>query len=113
MAEEERPEKEYPAEEQGIEPEKTEEEKKLDMEVGEKEEEVYSEEGREALVEDAEIEPWEEGFMEGAEGPGQQGKCRQCGAELLTKEGTVEKEIDGEVRFFCSNKCLEKYEQEH
>ncbi len=50
-------EKDYPAEEQGIEPEETSEEKSEDMEHGEKDEDVYSEEGREKLVEDGEISP--------------------------------------------------------
>ena len=38
---------------------------------------IYSEEGREDLVEDGEISPAEEGFMEGAEGNGQGAKCRK------------------------------------
>ena len=61
-----------PAEEQGIEPEPTEEEKEQEMETGEREEEPYDEEGREKLVEDDEMTPEEEGFMEGTEGKKQE-----------------------------------------
>ena len=76
------------------------------------EEEIYSEKGREKLVEDDEIEPWEEGFMEGADVDGQQAKCRRCGKEL-TGTDIIEKEIDGELFWFCSEECLEKYEKGH
>jgi len=68
----------YPAKEQGIEPEKTSEEKKEDMEEGEKDEDVYSEEGREKLEEDDEIDDWEAGYMEGAEHKGEQAMCAHC-----------------------------------
>ncbi|MAG08124.1 hypothetical protein CMO89_01520 [Candidatus Woesearchaeota archaeon] len=102
-------EKVYPAEEQGGKSE-TEEEIEEDMETGEKEEDVYTEEGREKLVEDDEIEPGEEGFMKGAEGLGQDSKCRKCGKIL--KDEFLEKEIDGELHRFCSDKCAEEYERE-
>ena len=39
----------------------------LEMETGEKDEDVYTEEGRQKLQEDDEIEPWEEGFAKGAQ----------------------------------------------
>jgi len=89
-----------------------EEEERLDIELGEKEEQVYDDEARESLLEDDEIEPWEEGFMEGAEMDGQDAKCKKCGG-VVTKENAVEKRIAGEVCYFCSNKCLEEYEKEH
>jgi len=75
-------------------------------------EEIYSESGREKLVEDDEIEPWEEGFMEGADDDGQQAKCRKCG-KLLTGTDVVEREINDELCWFCSEECAEKYEEEH
>ncbi|MDP7141307.1 MAG: hypothetical protein QF506_02995 [Candidatus Woesearchaeota archaeon] len=102
-------EKVYPAEEQWSESE-TKEEVKEDMETGEKEEDVYTEEGREKLIEDDEINPKEEGFMEGAEGLGQNAKCRKCGKIL--KDEFVEKEFDGDICRFCSDKCVEEYEKE-
>lgn len=84
----------------------------LDIEKGTKDEDVYSEEGREDLVENSEISSEEQGFMEGAELDGQQAKCANCGS-MLTPKTTMEKEIDGELRWFCSEKCLEKYEEKH
>jgi len=75
------------------------------------EEEIYSEEGREALVEDDEIEPWEEGFMEGADSGGKGAKCRKCGKILEEMDDVVEKEIDGELYRFCSDECAEKLEE--
>ncbi|MFH1849824.1 MAG: hypothetical protein ABH879_06585 [archaeon] len=74
--------------------------------------EVYTEEGRESLVEDDEIEPWEEGFMEGACGKGHGAKCETCGKIFIGPEDVVETEIQGEVRRFCSQECADKYGQE-
>jgi len=74
-------------------------------------EDIYTEEGREKLVDDAEIEPWEEGFMKGAEDDGQGAKCRKCGKILIGPEDIVEKEIDGEVLRFCSDECVHSYER--
>jgi len=73
---------------------------------------VYSEEGREHLVEDGEMEAWEEGFMEGANMDGQKGKCANCGG-VLFRGSTHEKEIKDENRFFCCVKCVEEYEKKH
>lgn len=75
-------------------------------------EEIYSEKGREKLVEGDEIEPWEEGFMEGADEDGKQAKCRKCGKPLLGMD-LVEREIDGELCWFCCDMCANKYEEEH
>lgn len=97
----------YPAEEQME--EKNEDEIREEMEIGERDEEVYDEEGREKLLENDEISPAEEGFMEGAEGGGKGAKCRKCGKILL--QDFVEKEIDGEIYRFCSNKCANSYEK--
>ena len=74
-------------------------------------EEIYSEEGRKKLVEEDEIEPWEEGFMEGADEDGQHAKCRKCGKPLA--DDVVEREIEGELYWFCSDECAEKYEEDH
>ena len=76
----------------------------------EKGKDVYSEEGREELVDDDEISPEEEGFMEGAEGDGQGAKCRKCGKVLIEK--SVEREVEGEIYRFCSEKCATKFEEE-
>lgn len=99
----------YPDEEQGIEPKKTSEEISDDMESGEKDEDVYSEEGREKLEEDGEIDAWEEGYMEGAEHKGEQGMCAHCRKVLdQEKDDIVEKEVKGRVLWFCSNECASK-----
>jgi YHS domain-containing protein len=86
--------------------------KKEDIDESEDIEKVYSEEGRESLVEDDEMEPWEQGFMKGAEDDGQGAKCRKCGKVLLGPDSIVEKEIDGKIYRFCSEECAEKYEED-
>ncbi len=91
--------------------EESKDELREEMESGEKDETVYDETGREKLVEDGEISPEEEGFMEGAEDDGEQGKCANCGAALLDAEHTVETKIDGKQHFFCSEHCLDKYRE--
>jgi len=81
-----------------------------EMESGKREEEVYSEEGREKLVEDDEIEDWEQGFMEGAEGRGEQASCAYCGKLLGEDEkNIVEREFNGEIKWFCSAEHAQKY----
>jgi len=76
------------------------------LDSGEKEVDVYSDEGREELVESGEIQSWEEGFAEGAEGKGHMGKCACCG-DVLGEDDIVERNIDGKHLVFCSNKCAE------
>jgi len=75
-------------------------------------ERVYSEEGRDSLVEDDAMEPWEQGFMEGAEDDGQGAKCRRCGKGLMGPESIIEKEIDNKIYRFCSEECAEKFEED-
>jgi YHS domain-containing protein len=81
-------------------------------EFEEHDEGVYSAEGREQLVDDGEMEAWEEGFMEGAEMDGQKAKCATCGA-MIIESNTIEKEVEGDMIRFCSEECLEKYEEKH
>lgn len=89
---------------------KTPEELESEMEEGLKEEEVYTKEGREKLIEDAEIEPWEEGFMEGAERRGEQHCCAYCGALLGDEETEIyEREFDGDLLWFCSAEHAQRY----
>lgn len=73
-------------------------------------EDIYSEEGREDLVEDDEISPTEEGFMEGAHDDGQGAKCRRCG-KILTDD-FIERMIGDEIYRFCSEECAERYVEE-
>ncbi len=102
-------EKDYASEEQGILPEETSSEEELEMETGEKDADVYTKEGREELAENDELEPFEEGFMEGEEGRGKDAKCACCGKVLSqNKTKVTEMEIDGELYFFCSERCAKK-----
>jgi len=76
----------------------------------EEKDDVYSEEGREDLVDNDEISPEEEGFMEGAHDGGQGAKCRKCGKILM--DDFIEKKIDGEIYRFCSEECSDKFKKE-
>lgn len=73
---------------------------------------IYSEEGREELLEGGGIRPEEAGFMEGASGLGQGAKCRRCGKILKEYEDVFEQEVEGEIYRFCSKKCADKYFKE-
>jgi hypothetical protein len=70
-------------------------------------EDIYSEEGREELVDDDEISPTEEGFMEGAHDGGQGAKCRRCGKIL--DDDFIERKFGDNILRFCSDECVEKY----
>ncbi len=94
----------HPAEEQGILPDEDSEEEML---AGERDEDIYERKGREKLEEDAEIEPWEEGFMEGASGTGQLGKDALTGEAIL--DTAVEIEIGGQKYRFASRQNAEKF----
>ncbi len=74
-------------------------------------EDIYSEKGRESQVDNDEISPLEEGFMEGASNDGQGAKCRKCGNIL--GDDLVEKEIKGDICRFCSDECADKYSEEN
>ena len=82
-------------------------------EEGKQEEGIYSDEGREEMLENDEIDAFEEGFMKGAEMDGQNAKCRKCGRMLVKREEIVEREIDEKLTWFCSEECAEKFEEEH
>jgi adenine-specific DNA methylase len=85
-----------------------------EMESGKADEDVYTEEGREKLVEDGEISETEAGFMEGAEDRGEQTSCAYCGAMISEdKKNIIERNIDGEIKLFCSEDHAEKYSQKH
>ncbi len=77
----------------------------------EKEQDIYSKEGREKLVEDGEITPEEDGFMQGESNEGQDAKCRNCGTALLDEKKIVEKVIKEEKCLFCCDKCAEEYSE--
>ncbi|MFA6462339.1 MAG: hypothetical protein WCV90_08810 [Candidatus Woesearchaeota archaeon] len=99
----------YPAEEQGILPEETEEKIEEEMEEGEKETDIYSKAGRKVLEEEDEIEPWEQGFMEGAAGPGQLGKDALTGKPIMGADEVIELEWEGKMYRFVSQKNAELF----
>ena len=75
---------------------------------------IYTEKGREELIESDEISPTEEGFMEGAEDRGEQNCCSECGKLLgEDKENIYEREFDGEIKLFCSEEHAENYAKKH
>ncbi|PIN87467.1 hypothetical protein COV12_03680 [Candidatus Woesearchaeota archaeon CG10_big_fil_rev_8_21_14_0_10_32_24] len=100
-----------PVKEQGILPEETSEEISEDMEHGDKDEDIYSDEGRDKLEDDDEIEPWEEGFMEGASQAGQLGKDALTGESLMDVEDVVETEINGKMYRFVSEENAVKFKK--
>jgi len=104
-------EKVYPSEEQGILPEETSEQKEEAMEHGERDEDPATEEGREKLVEDGEMEPWEAGFTEGASDEGQLGKDALTGEPLMDVEDVVETKIDGKLYRFVNSENARKFRE--
>lgn len=88
---------------------KTSEQIKAEMDSGEADEDVYSEEGLEKLEADDELEPWEEGFMEGALQEGQLSKDALTGEPLMDVDDVVETEIDGRFYRFTSKENAIKF----
>ena len=74
-----------------------------------KDRDVYDEETRNKLAEDAEITPREEGFMEGYDEGDKSSNCPKCGTVIVEKENVVEREIDGGHYMFCSENCAENF----
>lgn len=103
----------YPDEEQGILHEETSEEHKLAMELSQEDEDVYTEEGRHKLTEDDEIEPWEEGLVEGAAELGQLGKDALTGEPLMGADEVIEMELDGKMYRFVSTKNADKFRERY
>lgn len=79
----------------------------LDMDTGDADEDVYREEARGELVEDDEISPEEEGFMEGYEHGEQMSKCARC--DRVLTDDFIEEKINGKVHRFCSESCAERF----
>lgn len=103
----------YPDEEQGILPEETSEEHELAIKQGQEDEDVYTEAGRHKLAEDDEIEPWEEGLMEGAAELGQLGKDALTGEPLMGADEVIEMELDGKLYRFVSTKNADKFREKY
>ena len=101
----------YPAEEQGILPEENSTEVEEDMESGLKDKDPLTEEGRDTLVEDDEMESWEAGFAEGASEEGQLGKDALTGEPLMGAEDVTEMEIKGKNYRFVSQANAIKFKK--
>ncbi len=99
-----------PSEEQGILPDETEEQIEEDMKQGKKDEDIYEEPGQELLEEDDEIEPWEQGFMQGATKTGQLGKDALTGEPLKARD-IIELRINGRLYRFNSIDNAIKFKQ--
>jgi hypothetical protein len=90
----------------------TPEDLELKMHTGQKPYDVYTAEGRDELIEDDEVEDWEQGFAAGAAGKGKGavcGHCRKPLPSLRDRHGVVEREFAHGVIYFCSDGCAEKY----
>lgn len=80
-----------------------------EIEEGDKDADVYTAEGQENLVDNDEIEPWEEGFSEGAKGNVDYQHCANC-EQVLTGEDFIEREVQHDkILAFCSEECAEEY----
>ena len=77
----------------------------------EKEDDIYEEEPRDELEEDAEITPEEQGFMEGYEEQEKAVSCHNCGKVIVEKEDVVKREINGEHVLFCSQRCVDSFKE--
>lgn len=80
-----------------------------DYEEGSFDADVYTEEGREELVEEDQVDDWEEGVVKGFEEGENPSACDECGKTLVEKTDVVEEEIDDEIYTFCSVECAQKY----
>jgi len=73
---------------------------------------IYSEEGREELIDkEDEITDTDEGFMQGYDEGEKLAMCALC--KTILEDNFVEREIDGEIYRFCSDKHAEIYIKNH
>ncbi len=100
-------EKFYPSKEQGIISSKRQEDKEID----EEDDDIYEKAGRKKLEEEDEIEPWEEGFMEGEVEGGQLAKDALTGKPLMDIDDVVEIEIGGKFYRFTNVENAKKFKE--
>lgn len=88
---------------------KTKEQIKQEMEIGDREGDVYTETGRDELLdEEDELTDVEEGFMEGYSKGEKTFTCANC--HKMLNENVIEEEFDNNLMRFCSSACVDKYE---
>ncbi|MGH9425389.1 MAG: hypothetical protein ACRD2L_03665 [Terriglobia bacterium] len=92
---------------EGDEHDETPEEVEHKMHVGGKEVDVYTEEGREELLEEDEVSVVEEGFSRGEDEP-EVAHCAGCGKVLSQSQKNIEREISHKIFLFCSDACVSK-----
>ncbi len=73
---------------------------------------LYSEEGREELMEEEdEITNVDEAFMEGYEEAEKVAECAMC--KKMLDRNMIEEEMNGTVYRFCSSKCASQFEEKN
>ena len=86
-----------------------EDEKRTPSEENKEDEDIYSNTGREELIdEEDEITDVDEGFMKGYEEGEKMAVCSNCGK--LLDDDVVEQEFDDETYRFCSSDCATHFE---
>ena len=70
---------------------------------------LYKEENRQELTEADELNPEEEGFMQGYDEEINPSECAACG-KILEKD-FIEEQIKDETYKFCSEDCANKFEK--
>jgi len=75
-------------------------------------EDVYTEEGREELIEEDEIEDSEEAFIEGYENENL-AYCNYCRKNFTDEEDIIEEKENEKKMRFCCKKCQDEYHKEH
>lgn len=69
---------------------------------------IYTEEGREDLLEDDEIAAWEQGYVEGLKAK-ETLFCRNCRKIIVDRP--IEKEYEHQLYWFCSDACVVSFEE--
>ena len=79
--------------------------------VDEIEKDIYTEEGREAEVEDDSIEDWEAGVVKGFEEGARDVECSNCHQVLVEDDDVVELKLEDKEYKFCCNDCAEEFKK--
>lgn len=72
---------------------------------------IYSDEAREGMMEDDEIDAIEEGFTQGYEAEDRLTRCALC--HVILTDDFIEEDIDGEIYRFCCEEHAEEYKKKN
>ncbi|NQU97896.1 hypothetical protein HQ533_00355 [Candidatus Woesearchaeota archaeon] len=72
---------------------------------------VYEDEGRKNLLDSDAIDAEEEGFMQGYDRE-ETVVCGFCKKPLVNSKEAVEKELNNKIHRFCSESCLQEFEED-